>query len=73
MNCCMVPSPSYADLRVFGCLCYAHNQKSKGDKYMSRSRKCVFVGYPQGKKGWKLFDVETGDFFVSRDVKFYDD
>ena len=39
---------------------------------MSRSRKCLFVGYPQGKNGWKLNDLETGGYFVSRDVKFYE-
>ncbi|CAO2832398.1 unnamed protein product [Amaranthus hypochondriacus] len=65
-------SPSYDTLRVFGCLCYAHNIKSKRDKFIVRSRKCIFVGYPQGKKGWKLYDLETGEYFVSRDVKFYE-
>lgn len=65
--------PLYDDLRVFGCLCYAHNQKSKRDKFDSRSRRCVFVGYPHNKKGWKLFDFDTGEYFVSRDVKFYEE
>ena len=62
--------PSYDTLRVFGCLCYTHNIKSKRDKFMSRSRECIFVGYPQGKKGWKLYDLETCEYFVFRDVKF---
>ena len=65
-------SPSYDTLRVFGCLCYVHNIKSKRDKFISRSRKCIFVGYPQGKKGWKLYNLETSEYFVSRDVKFYE-
>ena len=64
--------PAYDTLCIFGCLCYAHNIKFKRDKFMSRSRKCLFVGYPQGKKGWKLYDFETGEYFVSRDVKFYE-
>ena len=34
---------------------------------------CIFVGYPQGKKGWKVYDIETGDIFVSRDVVFHED
>ena len=36
---------------------------------MSRSRKYIFVGYP---KGWKLYDLMSGAFFVSRDVTFYE-
>ena len=49
--------PSFDELRVFGCLYFAHNQRAKGDKFGPRSRRCVFVGYPNGKKGWKLYDV----------------
>ncbi|CAA7036695.1 unnamed protein product [Microthlaspi erraticum] len=63
-------APDYAHLRVFGSLCYAHNQGHKGDKFVSRSRKCAFVGYPYGKKGWRLYDLEKKQFFVSRDVVF---
>jgi hypothetical protein len=33
----------------------------------------VFVGYPHGKKGWKLFDLDTNTYFVSRDVDFFED
>ena len=62
--------PAYEHLRIFGSLCYAHNQRRNGDKFASRSKKCVFIGYPYGKKWWKLFDLETKDIFVSRDVEF---
>ncbi|RVW97398.1 Retrovirus-related Pol polyprotein from transposon TNT 1-94 [Vitis vinifera] len=65
--------PSYAAIHTFGCLSFAHDQKSKSDKFASRSRKCVFLGYPFGKKGWKLFDLDTKELFVSRDVKFFED
>ena len=40
------------------------------DKFKEHSRRCVFVGYPFGKRGWKLFDLETHEIFVSRDVVF---
>lgn len=66
-------SPSYDTIKVFGSLCFAHNQKSKGDKFASRSHKCLFVGYPLGKKGWKLFDLDTQEVFVSRDVKIFEE
>ena len=31
------------------------------------------MGYPFGKKGWKLLDLETRELFVSRDVRFYEE
>ena len=65
-------APEYDELKVFGCLAFAHNQKAKGNKFAPQSRKCVFIGYPHGKKGWKLYDLQTGDIFVSRDVKFHE-
>ncbi|XP_074290128.1 uncharacterized protein LOC141616867 [Silene latifolia] len=40
-----------------------------GDKFASRSRH-VFVGFPYGKKGWEVYDIETHEFFVSWDVVF---
>lgn len=62
--------PPYHHIRTFGSLCYAHNQLTKGDKFASKSRRCVFIGYPHGQKGWRLFDLDKRDFFVSRDVIF---
>nr|GMC49515.1 Retrovirus-related Pol polyprotein from transposon TNT 1-94 [Ipomoea batatas]GME11532.1 Retrovirus-related Pol polyprotein from transposon TNT 1-94 [Ipomoea batatas] len=58
-------SPRYDHLRVLDSLCYAHNQKSKGDKFVSRSRKCIFVGYSYGKERWKAYDMETGIFCIT--------
>lgn len=63
-------TPSYDAVKTFGCLSFAHKATRDKDKFGERSRKCVFVGYPYGQKGWKLFDLETEQFFVSRDVVF---
>lgn len=60
-------------IRTFGCLCYAHLRSRDKDKFGTRSRKCVLVGYPYGKKGWRLYDIETEKFFTSRDVQFQED
>lgn len=32
---------------------------------------CVFIGYPTGIKGYKLYDIQTKQVFVSRDVVFH--
>ena len=41
-------TPSYTEIRVFGSLCFARNNPRVKDKFASRSRKCVFLGYPFG-------------------------
>ena len=61
---------SYGHIKVFGTLCFAHSKKSK-DKFAPRGRRCLFVGYPFGQKGWKVFDLETYEYFVSRDAIFH--
>lgn len=65
--------PEISHLRVLGCLAYAHNKNTKGDKFASRSRKCVLIGYPSGTKGWRLFDIEQEEVLISRDVTFQED
>lgn len=62
--------PPLSHLQVFGCLCYSHNQKRMGDKFASRSVKGVFIGYPSGKKDWRIYNPETEKIFSSRDVVF---
>ena len=62
--------PLLSQLRGFGCLCYSHSQKHTGDKFVSRSVKGVFIGYPSGKKGWCIYNPDTGKIFSSTDVVF---
>lgn len=64
--------PIYNHIKTFGCLCFASKIPRDRNKFAARSRKCIFVGYPHGKKGWRLYDIENRDFFVSRDVVFYE-
>lgn len=66
-------SPIFEQLRVFGCLCYAHQRPRDRDKFATQSRKCLFVGYPFGKKSWRLYDLETNEFIISQDVVFFED
>jgi len=63
--------PPYDHVKMLGCLCYTHFKSRTRDKFAPRSRKCVFVGYPCGKKGWKVYDLETNEIFVSCDVGFH--
>ena len=54
--------PDLSHLKVFGCVAYIHVEKETRNKCDAKSRKAIFVGYPAGTKGFKLFDISTGDF-----------
>lgn len=51
----------YSSLRIFGIIAYAH---LKQDKLSPRALRCVFIGYPEGVKGYKLWclDLVTRGF-----------
>lgn len=65
-------SPSFDHIRIFGWLCYASNLKPT-DKFDVRANPCVFLGYPLHQKGYKLLDITTNQFVVSRDVIFHEE
>ncbi|GJY85228.1 ribonuclease H-like domain-containing protein [Tanacetum coccineum] len=62
---------SLSHLRVFGCLCFATLVNSS-DKFGSRSKKCVLIGYSSVKKGYRLYSLDKHQFMFSRDVKFFE-
>ncbi|KAI3727128.1 hypothetical protein L1987_66937 [Smallanthus sonchifolius] len=57
----------YGNLKVFGSLDYAHISQGKLEP---RAQKCVFLGYPEGVKGFRLWSLENLKVIVSRDVTF---
>ena len=61
--------PNLKNLRVFGCVAYARIRQGKLE---SRAYKCMFLGYPQGVKGYRLWCMDKGHprVLISRDVVF---
>jgi len=59
----------YSNLKVFRALAFS---QVKQDKLDARNVKCVFIGYHEGVKGYKLWKMEPrgSKFIISRDVTF---
>ena len=64
--------PDYEIMKIFGCLAYFKSNETKGDKFEARGRPGIFLGYPQGTKGYKIFDIKNKKIIVSRDVRFHE-
>ena len=62
--------PSLSHLRVFGCDAYVHVPKEKRTKLDNKSERCIFIGYKDGLKGYKLWNLETRKVVYSQDVVF---
>lgn len=61
--------PGLENLRVFGCVAYAYVNKGKLEP---RALKFMFMGYPQGVKGFRLWCMKMGQprVLINRDVVF---
>nr|GEY93839.1 retrotransposon protein, putative, Ty1-copia subclass [Tanacetum cinerariifolium] len=59
----------YGMLRIFGCVAYPHDKQGKLEP---RTIKCVFLGYLEGVKGYRLYrlDGESPKIVTSRNVVF---
>ncbi|KAK2989742.1 hypothetical protein RJ640_030235 [Escallonia rubra] len=64
--------PDYDHLQTFGCLCYGHMNGKPHDKFAPRSKSGIFVGYPNGQKGYRIYDLESKVIYSSRDVQFFE-
>ena len=62
--------PTVSHLRIFGCKTWAHIPKNKRTKLDSKAVECVFVGYCNRSKGYRLYNPSTKKIIISRDVTF---
>ena len=60
-------------MKVFGCVAYADIPNQLRKKLDSKGEKCIFIGYSEESKAYRLYIPSTKKFFVSRDVQFIEE
>jgi hypothetical protein len=62
--------PSLEHLIVFYCDAYVHVPKEHRSMLDNKAKKCIFIGYKDGIKGSKLWNIITKKTIYSQDVIF---
>jgi hypothetical protein len=62
--------PDVSHFRVFGSIAWAHIPDEKRKALQPKSEKCIFVGYSEDVKGYRLLQSHCNEIIIRRDVKF---
>ena len=71
-ECWHKKKPDLSNMRVFGCIAYAHIPDDSRTKLDPKAEKCIFAGYPDGTKGYRLYNLTSRRFIRSRSVIFHE-
>ncbi|KAE8678427.1 Detected protein of confused Function [Hibiscus syriacus] len=63
----------YSNLHIFGSIVYVMYNSQEISKLDPKSRKCKFLGYTDGVKGYRLWDPTIRKVIISRDIIFVED
>ena len=62
--------PSIKNLKVFNCDAYVHVPKEKRSKLDNKAEECIYIGYKNDMKDYKLWNRITKKTICSQDVVF---
>ena len=62
--------PNVRHFKVFECLAYVHVSKELRKKLDAKSKSCIFIGYSDSSKAYRLYNPKTRKITISRDVIF---
>ena len=63
----------FTHMRVFGCVAYAHVPDQLRKKLDNKGEKCIFLGYNDESKAYKLYNPSTKKVIINRDVQFIEE
>jgi hypothetical protein len=56
--------------RIFGCVAFAHVPAEIRRKLDDRSERCIFVGYSEESRAYRLYNPIAKKYVINRDVQF---
>jgi transposase InsO family protein len=62
--------PDVSHFRVFGSIAWAHILDEKRKALQPKSEKCIFVGYSEDVKDYRLIQTHCNEIIIRSDVKF---
>lgn len=62
----------FSSFRVFGCRAMVKIPDAQRKKFDKKSIECIFVGYAENQKGYRLIQKSTNKLIISRDVIFFE-
>ena len=64
---------SFTHLRIFGSVSFAHIPDELKIKLDKKSEHCIFTGYSEQHKAYKLYNLVNKKVVVRRDIKLIED
>jgi len=64
--------PDISNFKVFDSECWVHISDEKRKKLDPKAHKCIFIGYSEDSKAYRLFDPSTQGVIISRYVQFHE-
>ncbi|UYV65487.1 hypothetical protein LAZ67_3004496 [Cordylochernes scorpioides] len=61
---------SVRHFKIFGALAYAHIPNQKRKKFDRRAKRCILVGYSTQSKGYRLWDNDSKQVFITKHARF---
>ena len=65
--------PNVTHFKIFGSKAWARIQTEKRKDLQPQSQECLFVGYSEDSKGYKMIKFITKKYFIERSVQFQEE
>ena len=60
-------------MKVFDCVAYAHVPDQLRKKFDDKGEKCIFFGYSDESKAYKLYNPSNKRVIINKDVQFIEE